>query len=283
MVTYPHKSTARSTAARGVPRPVPRPTAYHRERSRDALPVLPAHRLQGAGLAGGRGRRQHPPAAPVPGLRATVHHARADAARGGQAQRRGRAVQPRQGDQRRAQGLQGPAGHRGPARPARPAGGGLAPGLRSAGGARPTRSASPSSDRCGSWTRWPTCASPASTGSSRSVDDFEAEIALLRVEQEPTGIEPLIPDRVADSQGQHLHPAQADSGPADPPSPPDRARRNGPHDPGPGPRSRGRLARVRPGPHDRPTATASSSANITERRLTPASRVSARATTKGRQ
>jgi transcriptional repressor NrdR len=32
----------------------------------------------------------------------------------------------------------------------------------------------------------------------RSVDDFEAEIALLRVEQEPTGIEPLIPDRAAD-------------------------------------------------------------------------------------
>ncbi|MFL6063746.1 MAG: transcriptional regulator NrdR [Friedmanniella sp.] len=33
----------------------------------------------------------------------------------------------------------------------------------------------------------------------RSVDDFEAEIALLRVEQDPTGIEPLIPDPVADS------------------------------------------------------------------------------------
>ncbi|HXD26056.1 MAG TPA: transcriptional regulator NrdR [Propionibacteriaceae bacterium] len=32
----------------------------------------------------------------------------------------------------------------------------------------------------------------------RSVDDFEAEIALLRVEQEPTGIEPLVPDRLAD-------------------------------------------------------------------------------------
>jgi transcriptional repressor NrdR len=34
----------------------------------------------------------------------------------------------------------------------------------------------------------------------RSIDDFEAEIALLRVEQEPTGIEPLIPDRVADTK-----------------------------------------------------------------------------------
>jgi transcriptional repressor NrdR len=32
----------------------------------------------------------------------------------------------------------------------------------------------------------------------RSVDDFEAEIALLRVEQDPTGIEPLIPDPMAD-------------------------------------------------------------------------------------
>jgi transcriptional repressor NrdR len=34
----------------------------------------------------------------------------------------------------------------------------------------------------------------------RSVDDFEAEIALLRVEQEPTGIEPLIPDPVVDQK-----------------------------------------------------------------------------------
>ena len=34
----------------------------------------------------------------------------------------------------------------------------------------------------------------------RSVDDFEAEIALLRIEQEPTGVEPLIPDRVADNK-----------------------------------------------------------------------------------
>jgi transcriptional repressor NrdR len=29
----------------------------------------------------------------------------------------------------------------------------------------------------------------------QSVDDFEAEIALLRIEQEPLGIEPLIPDQ----------------------------------------------------------------------------------------
>jgi transcriptional repressor NrdR len=34
----------------------------------------------------------------------------------------------------------------------------------------------------------------------RSVDDFESEIALLRVEQEPTGIEPLIPDPFDDTK-----------------------------------------------------------------------------------
>jgi transcriptional repressor NrdR len=34
----------------------------------------------------------------------------------------------------------------------------------------------------------------------QSVDDFEAEIALLRIEQEPTGIEPLIPNQVSDSK-----------------------------------------------------------------------------------
>ncbi len=34
----------------------------------------------------------------------------------------------------------------------------------------------------------------------RSVDDFEAEIALLRVEQEPTGIEPLIPGPAVDQK-----------------------------------------------------------------------------------
>jgi transcriptional repressor NrdR len=34
----------------------------------------------------------------------------------------------------------------------------------------------------------------------RSIDDFEAEIALLRIEQEPTGIEPMIPDPGASSR-----------------------------------------------------------------------------------
>ena len=58
-----------------------------------------------------------------------------------------------------------------------------------------------------------------------SAEDFEAEIALLRVEQEPTGIEPLIPDRAGDAKvstftPHRLTPARA----ADPAS----ARRTGP-------------------------------------------------------
>ena len=34
----------------------------------------------------------------------------------------------------------------------------------------------------------------------RSVDDFESEIALLRMENEPAGTEPLIPDPIADAK-----------------------------------------------------------------------------------
>ena len=34
----------------------------------------------------------------------------------------------------------------------------------------------------------------------RSVDDFESEIALLRMENEPAGLEPLIPDLAADAK-----------------------------------------------------------------------------------
>ena len=48
----------------------------------------------------------------------------------------------------------------------------------------------------------------------RSVEDFEAEIALLRIEQEPTGIEPLIPDRAVDNKVSNFIPASADSSPA---------------------------------------------------------------------
>ena len=48
-----------------------------------------------------------------PELRPAVHHRRARAADRDQALRRDRAVQPRQGDRRRPQGLPGPPGHRG--------------------------------------------------------------------------------------------------------------------------------------------------------------------------
>ena len=51
-----------------------------------------------------------------------------------------------------------------------------------------------------------------------SVEDFEAEIALLRVEQEPTGIEPLIPDRTADTKISNFTPHKLT--PARRPSPP---------------------------------------------------------------
>ena len=58
-----------------------------------------------------------------------------------------------------------------------------------------------------------------------SAEDFEAEIALLRVEQEPTGIEPLIPDRAADAKVSTFTPHRlTPARPADPAGP----RRTGP-------------------------------------------------------
>jgi transcriptional repressor NrdR len=51
-----------------------------------------------------------------------------------------------------------------------------------------------------------------------SVEDFESEIALLRVEQEPTGIEPLIPVRAADAKISNFTPHKLT--PARRPSPP---------------------------------------------------------------
>jgi transcriptional repressor NrdR len=51
-----------------------------------------------------------------------------------------------------------------------------------------------------------------------SVEDFEAEIALLRVEQEPTGIEPLIPDGATDAKISKFTPHKLT--PARRPSPP---------------------------------------------------------------
>ena len=107
-----------------------------------------------------------PPAALLPGLRAAVHHPRADAAHRGEALGRDRGVRPRQGDRRRPQGLQGPAADRGRPGPPRPASSRtpcVAPARRSS---PPTRSGWPSSSRCASSTRSPTCASPRSTSSS---------------------------------------------------------------------------------------------------------------------
>ena len=50
-----------------------------------------------------------------------------------------------------------------------------------------------------------------------SVDDFEAEIALLRAESEPLGIEPLIPDRVADGRVSTFVPHKRSPGRTTPP------------------------------------------------------------------
>ena len=50
-----------------------------------------------------------------------------------------------------------------------------------------------------------------------SVDDFEAEIALLRAESEPLGIEPLVPDRVGDSRVSTFVPHKRSPGRASPP------------------------------------------------------------------
>jgi transcriptional repressor NrdR len=50
-----------------------------------------------------------------------------------------------------------------------------------------------------------------------SVDDFEAEIALLRAESEPLGIEPLIPDRTADSKVSTFVPHKRSPGRVSPP------------------------------------------------------------------
>ena len=105
----------------------------------------------------------HPPAPPVPRVRPPLHHGRDGQPERRQALRRHRAVQPRQGARRRPQGLPGPPGHRGRPRAARPAGRGDASAARAAPRSTRTRSAWPSSSRCASSTRSPTCASPAST------------------------------------------------------------------------------------------------------------------------
>ena len=58
-----------------------------------------------------------PPPPVLPGVRPAVHHRRGGRARGRQAQRGHRAVQPGQGHRRRPPGLPGPAGRRGRSSP----------------------------------------------------------------------------------------------------------------------------------------------------------------------
>ena len=105
--------------------------------------------------------------------------------------RRDRAVHPREGDRRRPQGLQGPAGLRGRPGLPRPAGRGRAAQRGLGRGARPTRSAWPSSARCASSTRWPTCGSPASTAPSSRPTTSRPRSRCCEPSAPPTAVEPV--------------------------------------------------------------------------------------------
>ena len=100
-----------------------------------------------------------PPPPAVPGVRPPVHHGRDREPDRGQALRRHRAVQPRQGARRRPQGLPGPAGHRGRPGAARPAGRGGGPGHRRRRDRGPRGRPGRPRRRCASSTRSPTCGS----------------------------------------------------------------------------------------------------------------------------
>ena len=71
-----------------------------------------------------------------------------------------------------------------------------------------TRSASRSSGRCATSTRSPTCGSPASTARSTSLEDFEAEIALLRAET-PAASSPSTPRSPSAHAAHRARPATA--------------------------------------------------------------------------
>ena len=101
-----------------------------RKGSRRALPVLPARRQPGHRLPRGGRRPGHPAQAILRRLRPAVHHRRGGGARGGEAQRGHRAVQPRQGRARRPACVSGPPGRRRRARAARAPGGGGRPRRR---------------------------------------------------------------------------------------------------------------------------------------------------------
>src|SRR4051794_35013266 len=106
-------------------------------RSRDALPLLSQPGQSRRRLAGDRRGSPPPPAPVLPGLRPAVHHRRGGGAGRRQAQRRDRAVQPDQGDGRRAARLPGAPGRRGPVAAAGAAGRGRHPRDGGGRGAQP--------------------------------------------------------------------------------------------------------------------------------------------------
>ena len=150
----------------------------------DALPVLPQRRLPGRRLAQQPTTAPRSAAAGSARVRPPVHHRRDGQPDRGQALRRHRAVQPGEGRLRRAQGLPGAAGQRGRPRAAGPAGRGDVRADRLRPRSTRTRWAWPSSARCASWTRSPTCASPASTGRSSPSRTSRLRSPLLRVERD---------------------------------------------------------------------------------------------------
>ena len=116
-----------------------------------------------------------------------VHHGRGVAALGGQAQRRHRAVQPRQGDRRGHPGLPGPPGRPGRRRATRPAGRGDRRAVRAGGGAEPGRR--PGDPRSAARARRGGLpAVRAVYRSFTSADDFAAEIADLRRRPRPADV-----------------------------------------------------------------------------------------------
>ena len=180
-----------------------------------ALPVLPPLRLPGHRLPRGRRRPGHPPQAVVRGLRPAVHHGRGSRAGRRQAQRGHRAVQPREGRQRRPAGLPGPSGRRGRPPAARPPRRGGRQGGRHRGDPQPRGGPGDPRARCGSSTRWPTSGSRASTGPSPP--------SRTSRRRSPTCADPARPRRT--DRPQPAPPGPTTPPPA-PPSPPARTARH---------------------------------------------------------
>ena len=175
------------TGAFTTPRRRPTPgRARQLEGDHGALSVLPPPGLAGRRLADLRRRVDHPAPSPVPALQPALHHGRDREPVGREAVGRHRAVQPREDRRRRAQGVPGPPGERGRPRAARAEGRGDAARRRARRRSTPTRSGWPSSVRCASSTRWPTCGSRSVYQAFDSLEDFEAAITVLRAERDGT-------------------------------------------------------------------------------------------------